>query len=478
MSWPLRHVWASASFQSRHLCHLQDPHRVQPIFHRYMNENDGTWDKPQTVQAIAEQTNKQVLDMMADDLNKYETEALETFKQDMWVKMGTKSKDLEKHLRFSAWQYLVAGGLGAGAILGGIAAGDAAFVAGYTALYGAGAATAVGMTVFVPVGLAFVAWVCKDKLGIWSWEGAEKASWAVVLDACQKNFPKIGENVKNGFSKKVDGIVARIEEHREAPANSEDSGSGVARIQHSATKGYKDVAKRLQKILLAREDRWLGKKQSILEKICKEVLQERQPKKPQLQEPLHMGAMSSDGRWVLSDSEGSPVIASVEVVGALPTECKDWTNWSAAWLQKRVVVWFRVWSDSCMKSMRCRSCGGSQTIFCKCSHFAPLARNEHHVMLTWSSTGCCWMSFGAWRFHLELGGSFLFQEKGGIPWHPNVKVFLVIVCSWICSPPHFWGPKTSEKSLKVSFGAISTFVFVVECLQWQTCNTMYLLDLS
>ena len=272
------------------------PTEFKRIFHRYMDENDGTWDKPKTVQEIAEQTNKQVLDMIADDLNKYETEALETFKQDMWVKMGTKSKDLEKHLRFSAWQYLVAGGLGAGAILGGIAAGDAAFVAGYTALYGAGAATAVGMTVFVPVGLAFVAWVCKDKLGIWSWEGAEKASWAVVLDACQKNFPKIGENVKNGFSKKVDGIVARIEEHREAPANSEDSGSGVARIQHSATKGYKDVAKRLQEILLAREDRWLGKKQSILEKICKEVLQERQPKKPQLQEPLHMGAMSSDGR--------------------------------------------------------------------------------------------------------------------------------------------------------------------------------------
>ncbi len=271
------------------------PTEFKRIFQGYVNENDGIWDKPKTVQEITEQTNKQVLDMIANDLNKYETEAIETFKQDMWVKMGTKTKDLDKHLRFSTWQYLVAGGLGAGAIFGGLAAGDAAFVAGYTALYGAGAATAVGMTVFVPVGLAFVAWVCKDKLGVWTWEGAEKTSWEVILDACQKNFPKIGENVKNGFSNKVDDILKRIEEHREAPANSEDSGSGVARIQHSATRGYKDVAKRLQEILLAREDRWLGKKQSILEKICKEVLQERQTKEPQPKERLHMGAMSSDG---------------------------------------------------------------------------------------------------------------------------------------------------------------------------------------
>ena len=263
------------------------PTEFKRIFQGYKEENDGIRDKTKTVQEIAEQTNKQVLDMIADDLNKYETEAIETFKQNMWVKMGTKSKDLEKHLAFSFWQYLVAGGLGASAVLAGLAAGDAAFVAG---LIYSGAATAVGMAVFAPIALVFVAWICKDKLGGWTWEGAEQTSWEVILDACQKNFPKIGENVKNGFSNKVDGILERIEAHRVAPANSEDS---AARIQHSATRGYKDVAKRLQEILLAREDRWLGKKQSILEKICKEALDERQPKEPQPKEQLHMGAMSN-----------------------------------------------------------------------------------------------------------------------------------------------------------------------------------------
>ena len=261
------------------------PTEFKRIFHRYVKENGGAWDKPKTVGEIAEQTNKQALEMITNDLNKYAAEALENFRD----KMGTKSEDLRKHLAFSFWQNLVAGSLGAGAILGGIAAGQASFVAGWAVFSQAATAVAVGMAAFVPVGLAFVAWTCKDKLAGWTWDEAKKASWQVVVDTCQKNFPKISENVKNGFSKKVDEILARLEEHREAPA--EASGSGVARIQHSATRGYQDVDKRLQEILLAREDRWLGKKQSILEKICKEVLQERQPK-----EQLYMGATSSNSQ--------------------------------------------------------------------------------------------------------------------------------------------------------------------------------------
>ena len=273
------------------------PTEFKRIFEGYKEENNGMWDKSKLVQEIAEQTNKHVFDMIVNDLNKYETEAFEALKTHVWVKMGIEPADLEQHLAFLFWQYLLAGSLGAGAILGGLAAGDAAFVAG---LVYTGAATAVGMAVFIPIALACVLWMCKDKLGGWTWMEAEQTSWAVVLDACKKNFPKISEHVKNGFSKKVDEILARLEEHRAAPSDSEDSGSGVARIQHSATRGYKDVAKRLQEILLAREDRWLGKKQSILEKICKEVLHERQPKEPQPQEQLHMGAMSSNSQWKLT----------------------------------------------------------------------------------------------------------------------------------------------------------------------------------
>ena len=264
------------------------PTEFKRIFHHYVNENDRIHDKTKAVQEIAEQTNKQVLDMIGDDLNKYETEAI----LDMWVKMGIKSKDVEQHLAFLFWQYLVAGGLGVGIILGGLA-GVPFYVAG---LLFAGGAAAVSLGVSVPIAMTFSAWIFKDQIGGWTWAEAEKTSWAVVLDTCQKNFPEISEQVKTGFSKKVDEILARIEEHREAPADSEDSGSRAATIQHSATRGYEDAAKRLQEILLAREDRWLGKKQSTLEKICKEVLLERQPKEPQPQEQLHMGAMSSNSQ--------------------------------------------------------------------------------------------------------------------------------------------------------------------------------------
>ena len=239
------------------------------------------------VQEVAERTNTQVLGMIANDLNKYEAEALKTFKADLGLKMGTIIQDLEKDLDLTTFCYVVGDNLRASAIVGGVATVSGLFVTGFLHV---GSATLCGMAVFLSRALGYAAW-----LETWPKEGAEKTSWEVILDACQKNFPKIGENVKNGFSNKVDDILKRIEEHREAPANSEDSGSGVARIQHSATRGYKDVAKRLQEILLAREDRWLGKKQSILEKICKEVLQERQTKEPQPKERLHMGAMSSDG---------------------------------------------------------------------------------------------------------------------------------------------------------------------------------------
>ena len=255
------------------------PPEFKRIFQGYKEENDGIRDKSKVVQDIAELTNEQVLDMIANDLNKYETEAIETFKANVWLKVGKDIQGLEKHFAFSFWQYLVASGLGAGAILG-LAAGVPFYAGGL--LY-FGAATAVGMAVFTPFALIFATWMHQDTLGGWTWADAEKTSWAVVREACEKNFPKISEQVKNGFSKKVDEILARIEEHREAP------GSRVATIQHSATRGYKDVAERLQEILSAREDRWLGKKQSILEKICKEVLQERQPKEPQPQEQLHMG---------------------------------------------------------------------------------------------------------------------------------------------------------------------------------------------
>ena len=252
------------------------PTEFKRILRCYMKITDVKWSKLRAVEDVAHQTNEQVLDMIANDLNKYETEALETLEANLLLKMETKPQDLGEELALSFWNFLVPSNLRAGVILGGLCAGGKCLL-----LSGSGAVTAAALILLFPVTLAsmvWMAWALKDMFGIWTWEEAEKTSWEVILDACEKNFPQISEHVKTNFSNKVNEILARIEEHREAPANAEDLGSRAATIQHSATRGYKDVAKRLQEILLAREERWLGKKQSILEKIYKEVLQERQAK--------------------------------------------------------------------------------------------------------------------------------------------------------------------------------------------------------
>ena len=66
---------------------------------------------------------------------------------------------------------------------------------------------------------------------------------------------------------------------------------------------------------------------------------------------------------------------------------------------------------------------------------------------------------------MELGGSFLFQEKGGDAMASQCQSVFGHCMFLDLLPAFSGGPKTSEKSLKVFFGAISTFVFVVECIQ-------------
>lgn len=187
------------------------------------------------------------------------------------------------------------------------------------------------------------------------------------------------------------------------------------------------------------------------------------------------GAAPHGGKWVVTHNESSPFSQ-----GTLLTKCKDWKDWSATWCQKRVVVWYKVWSDSCMKSMRCIDhVGGSQTIFPS----APILCRLPGVNIMW-----CWLQlhrllldvlwslevpFGAWRFisvPTKGGGDTMASQCQSVFGH---CMFLNLL-----PPAVSGGPKTSEESWKVSFGAISTFVFVFECLQWQTCNTMYLLDVS
>ncbi|CAL1140619.1 unnamed protein product [Cladocopium goreaui] len=277
---------------SRDTCAISRmPAEFRKVFQSYKERNPKVENKGEAVRAIVEETNKQVLSLIADDLSKYEADALDRFKVTLWKKMGTKDMDLKQHLEFSFWQYLVGGGLGTGAICAGVAAGEAAFAAG-AAAYFTGAAALVGTGVGALGLVLCAAFFCKDLWGGWTWEGGEKASWEALLDACNKNCPKIRDFVKKGFNKKVDEILQKIEAHRTVPSP-ETSECQAAKIQTSAKKSYKHVAKQLQEILKGKKERWLGKKvapPSKLEQICKEVLEDRHQKANRF--TLNMGSMS------------------------------------------------------------------------------------------------------------------------------------------------------------------------------------------
>ena len=277
---------------SRDTCAISRiPAEFRRVLQSYKERNPHVENKGEAVRAIVEETNKQVLSLIADDLSKYEAYALDKFKATLWMKMGTKDMDLNRHLEFSFWQYVVGGGLGTGAICAAVAAGEAAFAAG-AAAYFTGAAALVGTGVGALGLVLCAAFFCKDHWGGWTWEGGEKASWEALLDACNKNCPKIRDFVKKGFNKKVDEILQKIENHRTVPSP-ETSECQAAKIQTSAKKSYKHVAKQLQEILKGKKERWLGKKvapPSKLEQICKEVLEDRHQKANRF--TLNMGSMS------------------------------------------------------------------------------------------------------------------------------------------------------------------------------------------
>ena len=269
------------------------PAEFGKVFQSYKESHPEEHNKGAAVKAIVEETNQKIVNLITNDLSRYETDALDRFKASLWKKMGTKDADLQKHLDFRTWQYLVGVGLGGGAVLAGIVSFDSALAAGAATYFFTGAATLAGAGVFGVGLLVCAAWFYKDHWGAWRWDSAEKASWEAVLDACRNNCPKIGKHVKSGFDKKVDEIMKKIEDHRIVPSP-ETSECKAAKIQTSARQGYKDVAERLQTILKDKKERWLGtkaSKPSILEQICKEVLAERE--RPESRCTLSMGPMST-----------------------------------------------------------------------------------------------------------------------------------------------------------------------------------------
>ena len=251
------------------------PEEFKKIFAGYKKRKPEVGDKCEAVTEVVEETSESVVRMISSDLSKYEKDALGRFKDSLWKKVGEKDLELvEKHLSFTLWQYLVGGGLGGGSVLAGVAAGETvlffAGVASVTVL----ASVAVGVTVCALGIVGCVAWMKKDKIGGWSWEEAENASWKAVLEFCDKNSLRISKHVKSGFNQKVDDILKKIEDHRISECSISEC--KASKIQSAGRKGYKDVAEQLGTILGDKKERWLGKKPSALEQICHEVLEERQ----------------------------------------------------------------------------------------------------------------------------------------------------------------------------------------------------------
>ena len=170
-------------------------------------------------------------------------------------------------------RYLFGTVLTAGAAVAGILGGQWVLWTGITTMIWSTGLVGTGIGLIgglVVVGL----WVCKDWLGLWTWEAAKTSAWKVVLEACQGNVEKIKSHVVENFEKKLDEIFRKVREHRISPSLdwSECKATG---IQRKAQEGYEHVVSRLGEILYQRKERWLGKPSS-LKSLCEAARHERE----------------------------------------------------------------------------------------------------------------------------------------------------------------------------------------------------------
>lgn len=181
---------------SRDTCAISRiPAEFRKFFQSYKERNPNVENKGEAVRAIVEETNKQVLSLIADDLSKYEADALDRFKVTLWKKMGTKDMDLKQHLEFSFWQWI-------------------SWAVVLELVQSRGCSWGGRLCSWCSSIFHRCCSACWYRWGGWTWEGGEKASWEALLDACNKNCPKIREFVKKGFNKKVDEILQKIEAHQ------------------------------------------------------------------------------------------------------------------------------------------------------------------------------------------------------------------------------------------------------------------------
>lgn len=76
---------------SRDTCAISRmPAEFRKVFQSYKERNPKVENKGEAVRAIVEETNKQVLSLIADDLSKYEADALDRFKVTLWKKWEQK----------------------------------------------------------------------------------------------------------------------------------------------------------------------------------------------------------------------------------------------------------------------------------------------------------------------------------------------------------------------------------------------------
>ena len=241
------------------------PAEFKIVFHKYKVTNPKVGDKLQAVTQIVEETYKLAVQLILTDLSTYDTDALSSLKVSLWQKVGKIDPDLKKHLSSAFWTYLFGGGLRGSAYVLQMAGSVASWIA-----MGAGAsavAMAVAGGVCALAVAACAAWMYL--VGSRTWEEAENASWKAVLEFCDKNSLRISKHAKSCFNQKVDDILKKIVDHRISECK-------AAKIQSAARQGYEDVAEQVRPILGDKKEKWLGKKTSVLEQICNEVLEERQ----------------------------------------------------------------------------------------------------------------------------------------------------------------------------------------------------------
>jgi len=234
------------------------PHYISKNLRTYQRNHPDESSLSKAAEKIVDDVFQEYAETVETNLKKLTVENLKAFH--CYVKEVSKLKDeqvllnlIEPSLAGSLVGYGVAAAGGAAAVAGSIL--TIAEVFAYT---GAITVGSVGIVILGSVALiGSVGYLMNNKWGLWEWESCERVVWKLVGDALKEKTNQFKKHFKDGFQKKANDWVKKIDEYR-IPGGESEQIKKAQLILGNGGAIMNAMLKELDEELKASDNRWLG----------------------------------------------------------------------------------------------------------------------------------------------------------------------------------------------------------------------------